>query len=246
MTRGEKMFDFEDFYAKTKIIGVGNFGAKIVNYLKSKPLFNVEFAVVAENKIDDKIFANVDLLFIFTDLTDESISMQIAKMSKSENILTVAVIPESAKKVENFQNTVDVFIAVEDENIFSMYSAVRCVNGLIGPGLVGLDFYDVRITLENGGRGYVAYGKAKGETPTTDTMQIAINSASNILRKSKRIAFCIFGCSESLSMLEANEASTILQETANPEAEIVWTVIADDADKTNLDCAEVIIIATDL
>ena len=243
------MFDceeYEDFYTKTKIIGVGDFGAKIVNYLKTKTLFNVDFAVVAGNEIDDKIVADVDLLFIFTDLSDENISMQLAEMSKY--ILTVAVIPESAKKVEKFQNAVDVFITIEDENIASMYNVVRCVNGLIEPGLVGLDFYDIKFNLENGGRGYVAYGRASGKTPITDAMNTAINSMEDILLKSKHILCCIFGCIESISMMEDNESTTILQEVANPDAEIVWKVIADDADadKTNLDCAEVIIIATGL
>ena len=88
-------------YAETKIIGVGDFGAKIVNYLKSKQLFNTDFAVVAENKIDDTIITDVDVLFIFIDLSDE--------------------------------------------NIFSMYGAVRCVNGLTELGLIGLDFYDIRV-----------------------------------------------------------------------------------------------------
>ena len=235
------MFDFEDdenFYAKTKIIGVGDFGTKIVNYLQSKPLFHTDFAVVAENKIDDKIIVDVDVLFIFTDLTDENISMQLAEMSKY--ILTVAVIPESAKKVENFQNIVDVFITFEDENIFSMYNIVRCINGLTEPGLIGLDFYDIRVTLENGGKGYIAYGKASNEI---DAMNTAVNSMKEILQRSKRILFCIFGSNEVLSMIEANEASIILQKVANPDAEIVWGVTVDE---NCLDFAEVLIIATDL
>ena len=238
------MFDCEEdenFYAKTKIIGVGGFGAKIVNYLKSKPLFNTDFAVVAENKIDDEIITDVDLIFIFTYLSEENISIQLAEMSKY--ILTVAVIPESAKKVEKFQNAVDVFITVEDENIFSMYNAVRCVNGLTEPGLIGLDFYDIRITLENGGKGYVAYGKATSKTPVIDAMESAINSMKDTLQRSKRIMFCIFGGNEVLSMIEANEAGIILQKAANLEAEILWGVTIDE---NCLDFAEVLIFATDL
>lgn len=238
------MFDceeFEDLYVKTKIIGVGDFGAKIVNYLKSKSLFHTDFAVVTENEIDDKIITDVDLLFIFTNLSDENIPMQLAEMSK--NILTVAVIPESAKKIEKFQNAVDVFITVEDKNIFSMYNIVRCVNGLTGPGLVGLDFYDIKIILENGGKGYVAYGKATGKTPVIDAMESAINSAGDIFRKSKRILLCIFGCLESLSMMEVHEATIIFQKSANPDSEIVWGVPIDE---NCFDFAEVLIIATDL
>ena len=140
------MFKFDNDEApwrviiRTKIIGIGDFGAEMVNYSIAKVLLNVEFAVVGTKnetllkssapqriKVTDSIdeetrknfselVKDIDLLFIFTDLADENISTQIAELSK--DILTVAIVPESAPNKEKFQNFVDSLITVEDENIF--------------------------------------------------------------------------------------------------------------------------------
>ena len=292
------MFNFDDeeyfgLMARIKIIGVGDFGAKMINYAIANVLLNVEFAVVATNnetllnssapqriKVSDTTdketrenlfelirdfdllfvpdlsdlsnenvskqlaeLSNLDLLFIFTDLSDENISKQLAQLAElSQHILTVAIVPESAPNKEKFQNLVDSLIVVDDDNIFLMYSAVRCINNLITKQqLVGLDFADVNELLKNSGIGYVAYGNASGETAEIDAMKNAINSVKDTLSKSKRILFCIIGGIENLNMMEVNEASTIVQEAAHPDAEIIWGVIASD-DVTYLDSVETIII----
>ena len=263
------MFNFdndEDFepMARIKIIGVGDFGMRMINYSIANVLLNVKFAVVATNnetllhssapqriKLSDttdeetrkklfELIKDLDLLFIFTDLTDENISMQIAELS--QNILTVTIVPESVPNKDNFQNLVDSLISVDDDNIFLMYSAVRCISNLITePQLVGLDFADVNELLRNSGRGYVAYGKSSGEA---DAMNNAINSMKDILRKSKRILFCIIGCLENLSMLEImSKALDLIHYAAHPDSEIIWSAMADS---TITDYVEVIVIASDL
>lgn len=102
---------------KIKIVGVGDFGEEMVNYAIANMLLEVKFAVVAINdetllkssapqriKVTDsidnevkKIFSElvkeVDVLFIFTDLSDENISMQLAELA--EKVLTVAVVPSA-------------------------------------------------------------------------------------------------------------------------------------------------------
>ena len=259
--------------AKIKIVGVGDFGAEMVNYAIANVLLNVEFAVVATknetllkssasqrikvtDSIDEevkKIFSelvkDVDVLFIFTDLSDENISMQLAELA--EKVLTVAVVPSAnfdKEKIEKFQNLTDSLIVVENRNVDLMFKVARCISGLVDyeDGLVGLDYADIKSILTKSGRGYIACGKANGEK-ATDAMKIAINSMEEILQHSKRILLGIFGCREessspsNLSMKEVNEATTILQESAHPDAEIVWGVTADI---TSEDYVEVIIIAS--
>ena len=258
-------FDEIEIYLRTKIIGIGDLGSKMVNYSIANNL-NAEFAVVAAKnepllnssapqrlKLSDttdedtknnlsELVKGLDLLFIFTDLTDENISTQIAKLSKS--YLTIAIVSNSAPNKEKFQNLVDSLISVEDNNIFLMYSAVRCVNILVnGPQLVGLDFADVQSVLKNNGKGYVTYAKATGETAEVDAMKYAINSAKDILNKSKGILCCIFGSTEDISMMAVNEATILLGEVAHPEAEILWGV---STDVIGADFVEVILIVTDL
>ena len=250
---------------KTKMIGVGDFGSEMVNYSIANSILNVEFAVVGtknetllkssapqrlkvSDSIDEETKKNfselvkgVDLLFIFTDLADENISTQIAE--SVERALKVAILPSAnfdKEKLEKFQSVVDSLIVIEKKNVELMLSAVRCINSLVSePGVVGLDFADVRSVLEKSGRGYVGYGKATGEQPIIAAMNSAINSLKDTLRNSKRLLVCFFGWYENLLMLEVNEATTILQEAAHPDAEIIWGVVTDI---TNQDFVEVIVI----
>jgi cell division protein FtsZ len=132
---------------------------------------------------------------------------------------------------------------LEEKNVDLMFSAVRCINSLVSePGVVGLDFADVKSVLGKNGRGYVGYGKATGEQPTIDAMNSAINSLKDTLHNSKRLLVCFFGWYENLQMLEVNEATTILQEASHPDAEIIWGVVTDI---TNQDFVEVIVISAE-
>lgn len=208
-----------------KMIGIGDFGAKMVNYSIGKILFDVTFAVVATKnetllksaapqriKVDDtlseksreifsKLVAKLDLLIIFTDLEDENISTQIAELSK--DVLTVAIIPESAPNKEKFQNSVDTFIYVEDKDIDLMFEVVHCITGLLSVDSMVGDYADLRSVLGNGGRGYIACYKATGETPVIDSLKSAINSMKDVLCSSKGILVCVFGYPERIRELKS-------------------------------------------
>lgn len=254
--------DISDQFIQIKMIGVGDFGAKMVNYSIEKILFGCTFAVVATKnetllksaapqriKVDDtlseksreifsKLVAELNLLIIFTDLEDENISMQIAELSK--DVLTVAIIPESAPNKEKFQNSVDTFIYVEDKDIDLMFEVVHCITGLLSVDAIIGDYVDLRSILENGGRGYIACYKATGETPVIDSVENAINSMKSILCNSKGILVCVFGYPERIR--ELNEAVMMLQEAVHPEAKIDRSVVVD----ISSDFVETIIIATNI
>lgn len=241
-----------------KMIGIGDFGAKMVNYSIGKILFDVTFAVVATKnetllksaapqriKVDDtlseksreifsKLVAKLDLLIIFTDLEDENISTQIAELSK--DVLTVAIIPESAPNKEKFQNSVDTFIYVEDKDIDLMFEVVHCITGLLSVDSMVGDYADFRSVLGNGGRGYIACYKATGETPVIDSLKSAINSMKDVLCSSKGILVCVFGYPERIRELNG----AVIE--AHPEAQIDWSVVVD----ISSDFVETIIIATNI
>ena len=268
------MFEFDrdedlcSMCSKVKIIGVGDFGSEMVNYSIANSILNVNFAVVGTKnetllkssapqriKVADsvdvetmenfsKLVKDLDLLFIFTDLTDENISMQLAE--PAERALKVAILPSAnldKEKLEKFQGVADSLIILEEKNVELMLSAVRCINSLVSdPGMVGLDFADVKSVLEKSSRGYVGYGKAAGEQPIIEAMNSAINSLKDTLHNSKRLLICFFAWYENLLMLEVNEATTILQEAAHPDAEIIWGVVTDI---TNQDFVKVIVISAE-
>ena len=268
------MFDIPDekfdTLLKSKIIGVGDFGAKMVDYsIAANILLGISFAVFGTSnetllkssapqriKIEDsekskeilsQHVAGLDLLFIFTDLEDENISIQITETA--EEVLKVAILPSSAlnkKNFEKFQSVIDTFVVADNENLDSMFSVVRCIRGLLTAPIIitGIDFADVSTILKNGGRAYVAHGKAKGENAIIDAAKMATDSIKDILANSKRILLGFFGEKEHLrlSFPEINKASIMIQDATFKDACIMWA-IADDV--TDFNTVEVIIIATD-
>ena len=165
------------------------------------------------------------------------ISTQIAELSK--DVLTVAIIPESAPNKEKFQNAVDTFIYVEDKNIDLMFEVVHCITGLLSVDAIFGDYADVKSVLGNGGRGYIACYKATGETPVIDSIKNSINSMKDVLCNAKGILICVFGYPERI--LEWNEARMMLKEVAH-DVEIMGSVVVD----ISSDFVETVIIATNI
>lgn len=91
-----------------------------------------------------------------------------------------------------------------DEAIYQVIDKITCILSL--RCLIGLDFVDVVSTLGNAGRAYVGLGKSLG---TLQATKKALESPLLIeeISKAKNILFVFVGNSESLNMLEANEAS---------------------------------------
>ncbi|MBO4779979.1 MAG: cell division protein FtsZ, partial [Selenomonadaceae bacterium] len=97
--------------------------------------------------------------------------------------------------------------------------------------------------LSNAGAALMGIGEASGENATVDAVKAAIDSPllETSLQGARGVLLNIMGATESLSMLEVNEASTTVQEAAHPDAEIIWGVSVDE---TLGDKVSVTVIAT--
>ena len=109
---------------------------------------------------------------------------------------------------------------------------VKGISDLIAvPGLVNLDFADVQTVMSNSGSALMGIGESSGENATVNAVKLAI--ASPLLETSIQgahgILLNIMGATENLRMYEINEASTTVQESAHPEAEILWGVSLDES-----------------
>ncbi|MBR4905204.1 MAG: cell division protein FtsZ [Selenomonadaceae bacterium] len=121
---------------------------------------------------------------------------------------------------------------------------VKGISDLIAvPGVINLDFADVQSIMSNAGSALMGVGEASGDNAAVEAVKKAI--ASPLLETSvdsaRGILLNFMGATESLSMLEVNEASTTVQEAAHPEANIIWGVSIDE---TLGDTIIVTIIAT--
>lgn len=107
--------------------------------------------------------------------------------------------------------------------------AVQGVSDLITkPGLINVDFADVRNLMRRSGRAVFGMGKAKGEHRITQAIHAALNSPflSLSVRGARGMLFNVAGLDD-LSLAEVEEAAAILRKNASPEAKIIFGAVRD-------------------
>lgn len=97
------------------------------------------------------------------------------------------------------------------------------------PGLINLDFADVRTIMSEGGAALMAVGTASGEgraraaaeqAITSNLLDVTIDGARGIL-------FNITGGPD-LSLFEVNEAATIIKSAAHPDCNVIFGAVVDE------------------
>ncbi|MEK6690199.1 MAG: cell division protein FtsZ [Nitrospirota bacterium] len=103
--------------------------------------------------------------------------------------------------------------------------AVQGISDLIiTPGIVNLDFADVKTVMKGKGKAVMGRGIAKGERRALEAAQKAISSPlieEGNIDGAKGVLINITG-GEGLTLHEISEASTLIQETADPDANIIF------------------------
>lgn len=110
------------------------------------------------------------------------------------------------------------------------------------PGLINLDFADVKTIMTNQGEALMGIGIGEGENRAVDAAKIAINSPllETSIEGAKGILLNITGSGD-LSLFEINEAAEIISEAADPEANIIFGSVIDE----NLgDRVQITVVAT--
>ncbi|WP_426302998.1 cell division protein FtsZ [Arthrobacter sp. R-11] len=112
-----------------------------------------------------------------------------------------------------------------------LLSGVQGITDLITtPGLINLDFADVKSVMQGAGSALMGIGSARGEDRAVKAAELAI--ASPLLEASidgaHGVLLSIQGGSD-LGLFEINEAARLVQEVAHPEANIIFGAVIDDA-----------------
>lgn len=126
------------------------------------------------------------------------------------------------------------------KSAFSMCDEVlrQAVEGIADlitmPGIINVDFADIRAILQNAGSALMGIGKATGEKRAVEAAQMAINSPLLDVSVSgaKGVLFAIAG-GEDLTMMEIQEAARIITENVDKDAKIIFGAIKDDRLKKN-------------
>lgn len=135
------------------------------------------------------------------------------------------------------------------KNAFSMCDdilkqAVEGISDLITmPGIINVDFADIRSVMENAGSALMGIGESSGEKRSEEAAQQAINSPllEVSITGAKGVLFAIAG-GDDLGMLEIQDAARVITESIDPHAKVIFGAIRDEKLKKNE--VKVTVIAT--
>jgi cell division protein FtsZ len=146
-----------------------------------------------------------------------------------EQVDTLIVIPNDKllSIVERRTSIIDAFR--EADNV--LRQGVQGITDLITiPGLINLDFADVRTVMEDAGTALIGIGDAAGESRATEAAKQAISSPllEESVEGAAGILLNITG-GRDLGLFEVNEAAEIIASAADANANIIFGAVIDEA-----------------
>jgi cell division protein FtsZ len=98
------------------------------------------------------------------------------------------------------------------------------------PGLINLDFADVRTTMRDAGQALLGIGMGTGDSRATFAAERAVSSPllETSVEGARSILLSITG-GDDLTLLEVSEAAKVVQEAAHPDANIIFGANVDDS-----------------
>lgn len=151
--------------------------------------------------------------------------------------------------IENLKSAVDTLVVIPNDKLLAiaenktpltesfkmaddvLRQGVQGISDLISrPGLISLDFADVKTIMKNTGYAHMGIGKATGENRAHDAATKAINSPllETTITGAKGVILNVTGGSD-LGILEIQTASEIITEAADKDANIIIGAIIDEA-----------------
>ncbi|MDO8728756.1 MAG: cell division protein FtsZ [bacterium] len=108
--------------------------------------------------------------------------------------------------------------------------AVEGISDLITtPGIINIDFADIRSVMENAGAALMGIGSASGDNRAVDAAKAAISSPllEISINGAKGVLFSIAG-GDDVTMFEIQDAAKIITESVDPNAKIIFGTVRDD------------------
>lgn len=158
-----------------------------------------------------------------------------------ENVDTLIVIPnDKLLEIVDRRTTMPEALKKADE---VLQQAVQGITDLINlPALINLDFADVQTVMTGKGIAHIGIGEARGDDKALEAVQQAV--ASPLLETTiKGATHVIINISGDISLMDANDAASYVQELAGDDANIIFGAMYDD---TVADAARITVIATGL
>ncbi len=197
----------------------------------------------------------------------------VAKIAKEQGILTVGVVTKPFKfeakqrmtnavsGIERLRDNVDTLIVIPNDKLLEivdrrttmpdalkkadevLQQAVQGITDLINlPALINLDFADVSTVMKDKGMAHIGIGSAKGDDKAIEAVKLAV--ASPLLETTiNGASHVIINISGDISLMDANDAASYVQELAGDDANIIFGAKYDES---MVDEATITVIATGL
>ena len=197
----------------------------------------------------------------------------VAGVAKEMGILTVGVVTKPFKieartrmsnalmGIEKLEENVDTLIVIPNDKLLEivdrrttmpealkkadevLQQAVQGITDLINlPALINLDFADVQTVMTDKGIAHIGIGEAKGDDKALEAVQQAVSSP--LLETTiEGASHVIINISGDISLMDANDAASYVQNLAGEDANIIFGAMYDDS---VADYARITVIATGL
>lgn len=155
----------------------------------------------------------------------QSAEAGISKLKEHADTLIVIPNDRLLQIVDKKVNLQDAFRVADDV----LRQGIQGISELITiPGLINLDFADVRAIMSEGGAALMAVGHATGEDRARIAAEMAISSQLLDIRidGARGILFNVTG-GNSLTLFEVNQAAAIIKETAHPDVNLIFGAVID-------------------
>jgi cell division protein FtsZ len=178
--------------------------------------------------------------FSFEGMRRKLVAEQYTELLK-EKVDTLITIPNDRLRevVDKKTSIVDAFRVVDDV----LRQGVQGISDLITvPGLINLDFADVKTIMREAGSSMMGIGIGTGENRAVEAARAAVMSPllEINITGARGILFNVTGGSD-LGLFEVNEAAEVIKEAADAEANIIFGTVIDDRMR---DEVKVTVIAT--
>jgi cell division protein FtsZ len=197
----------------------------------------------------------------------------VAKIAKERGILTVGVVTKPFKfeakqrminaisGIDRLKESVDTLIVIPNDKLLEivdrrttmpdalkkadevLQQAVQGITDLINlPALINLDFADVQTVMKDKGMAHIGIGTAKGDEKAIEAVKLAV--ASPLLETTiNGASHVIINISGDISLMDANDAASYVQDLAGDDANIIFGAKYDES---MTDGATITVIATGL
>ncbi|MGQ9498021.1 MAG: cell division protein FtsZ [Desulfotomaculales bacterium] len=151
--------------------------------------------------------------------------------------------------IENLRSKVDTLITIPNDKLLQVVDkntsiieafriaddvlrqGVQGISDLIAvPGLINLDFADVKTVMKDTGSALMGIGTASGENRATEAARMAISSPllETSIEGARGVLLNITG-GTTLGLFEINEAAEIIAQAVDPEANIIFGAVIDES-----------------